>query len=114
MSQEKNQEMSYIVTLSCSAKLAGLLCSNWWATIVRLAVPVFSLAEVHTSHVHRRIAIQIVHLHAISCSKHVAFPHDQRVCLKPGACPKCPNEYQPLNRLLQEHPGQTLWNLPFT
>lgn len=29
-----SREMSYIVILSYSTTLAGLLCSNWWAIIV--------------------------------------------------------------------------------
>ena len=29
-----SREMSYVVTLSYSTTLAGLLCSNWWAIIV--------------------------------------------------------------------------------
>ena len=84
-------------------------CVEWWLHVL---FQLFFLAEVRTRHVHGRIAIQIVHLHAISCSKYVAVQHDPRVCPKPGHILKnikCWDGY--FSSTLRR---QWLWDLPLT
>ena len=116
-----SREMSYIVILSYSTTLAGLLCSNWWAIIVcpgcanrkkyqlcwvviTCAVPAFFPGWGP----HKPCAWENSHP---SCAPACHFLlkicrfSTWSACPKPGAYPE---EYQPLKRLLLKHPRKAM------